>query len=168
MTHRCPQFWRFKKEFTLHTVDFETSEQIKPLQPVGQAKEFNLSPSSNPCRSSGNRSRRLFQKSFEGFDCKIKCRALLGPRSGTSWAGRTGEHKCRAFPSRRQSLQAATGSLEENVLVPVGGISNLCLQFYNFVITVFLSGSGRRNRCSGTYPHLLRYIMPCVSFVGEN
>ena len=41
---------------------------------------------------------------------------LLGPRSGTAWAGRTGEHKHRAFPSRRQSLRAATGSLEENVL----------------------------------------------------
>ena len=41
---------------------------------------------------------------------------LLGPRSGTAGAGRTGEHKHRAFPSRRQSLRAATGSLEENVL----------------------------------------------------
>ena len=41
---------------------------------------------------------------------------LLGPRSGTAWAGRTGEHKHRAFPSRRQSLRAATGSLEENML----------------------------------------------------
>ena len=41
---------------------------------------------------------------------------LLGQRSGTAGAGRTGKHKHRAFPSWRQSLQAATGSLEENVL----------------------------------------------------
>ena len=41
---------------------------------------------------------------------------LLGPRSGTAGAGRTGEHKHRAFPSRQQSLRAATGSLEENML----------------------------------------------------
>ena len=41
---------------------------------------------------------------------------LLGSRFGTAWAGRMGEIKYRAFPSRRQSLRAATGSLEENVL----------------------------------------------------
>ena len=41
---------------------------------------------------------------------------LLGPRFGTDWTGRTGEHKYRAFPSWRQSLLAATGSLEENML----------------------------------------------------
>ena len=32
---------------------------------------------------------------------------LLGPRSGTACAGRTGEHKLRAFPSRLQLLLAA-------------------------------------------------------------
>ena len=41
---------------------------------------------------------------------------LLGQRSGTAWAGRTGEIKHRAFPSQRQSLRAATCSLEENLL----------------------------------------------------
>ena len=41
---------------------------------------------------------------------------LLGQRSGTAWAGRTGEIKQMAFPSRLQSLLAATGSVEENVL----------------------------------------------------
>ena len=40
----------------------------------------------------------------------------MGPLSGSACAGRMGEHKHRAFPSRRQSLRAATGSLEENVL----------------------------------------------------
>ena len=38
---------------------------------------------------------------------------LLGQRSSTTCAGRTGDRKLRAFPSRRQSLRAATGSLEE-------------------------------------------------------
>ena len=40
---------------------------------------------------------------------------VLGPFSGTAWAGRTSEIQHRV-PSRRQSLLAATGSLEENTL----------------------------------------------------
>ena len=46
---------------------------------------------------------------------------LLGPDLGqlscSACAGRTGEHKHRAFQSRRQLLLAATGSLEENILL---------------------------------------------------
>ena len=65
------------------------SEQIKPLQPVGQAAEFNLSPSSSPCLSSGNHSRQLFQKTIEGFDCKINDpslgTALWHSLSGSDW-----------------------------------------------------------------------------------
>ena len=41
---------------------------------------------------------------------------LFGARSGTAWAGLTGEIKHRALPSGLQSLRAATSSLEENVL----------------------------------------------------
>ena len=41
---------------------------------------------------------------------------LLGLLSCSACAGRTGEHKHRAFPSRLQSLLAAAGSLEENML----------------------------------------------------
>ena len=42
---------------------------------------------------------------------------LLGPCFCTAWAGLTGEHKHRMFPSlQQQSLQAATSLLEENVL----------------------------------------------------
>ena len=52
------------------------SEQIKPLQFVGQAAEFKLSPSSSPCWSSGNHSLRLFEKTIEGFCCKIHGRAV--------------------------------------------------------------------------------------------
>ena len=41
---------------------------------------------------------------------------LLGPISGFACSGQTGEHKHRVFPSLRQSLLAATSSLEENML----------------------------------------------------
>ena len=50
------------------------------------------------------------------FKFQVWAPAVLGPLSGSACAGRTGEHKHRAFPSRRQSLRAATGSLEENML----------------------------------------------------
>ena len=39
-----------------------------------------------------------------------------GQRSCNAWAGLTGKHKHRAFPSWWQSLLASTGSLEENML----------------------------------------------------
>ena len=41
---------------------------------------------------------------------------LSEQRSSTAWADQTSEHKHRALPNRQQSLQAATCSLEENVL----------------------------------------------------
>ena len=52
------------------------SEQIKPLQLVGHARELSLSPTSSPFRSFGNDTQRLFQKTIEGFDCKINGQAL--------------------------------------------------------------------------------------------
>ena len=45
------------KEFKLSIVYFGTSEQIKPLQPVGRAAEFKFESKFDclsPCRSSGN------------------------------------------------------------------------------------------------------------------
>ena len=41
---------------------------------------------------------------------------LFGPLSGSACAGQTNELKHRAVPSLLQWLQAATGSLEENML----------------------------------------------------
>ena len=124
LTHCCPTFRRFQrtwKEFNLRTDCLGTSEKIKPLQPVDQAAEFKFESKFEPLAV--NHSWRLFQKTVKlvGFDCKIHGRALgvaLLPcaRAGAAWAGRTGEHKYKTFPSRRQSLWAATGSLEENVL----------------------------------------------------
>ena len=121
-TQCCPQFWRSKKNSNsaqFIEIYFGVSEQIKPLQPIGHAAEFKFESKFEPLPNSAGRlamtpedySRR------QSKDLTAKSMAkLLGPRSGTAWAGRTGEHKHRAFPSRRQSLRAATGSLEENML----------------------------------------------------
>ena len=64
----------------LHTVYAVISEAIKPLQLVGQVPEFKFESKFEPpvCRSSGDFSRRLFQKTIEGFDCKKNGQAL-GP-----------------------------------------------------------------------------------------
>ena len=116
-THHCPQFRRFKKNsnFKLHTVDFGTSEQIKSLQLVCRAAEFKTSsliPSLSPCLSSGNHSRRLFQKTIEGFDCKINGQALgaalqhrLGGSDGRAasaniWCFRVCCSRCWQRPAR--------------------------------------------------------------------
>ena len=81
----------------------------------------SLSPSLSPCWSSGNHSRRLFQKTIEGLEGKINGQALgaalLHGCVCACPSGRTGKHKHRAFPSLWQSLRAATGSLEENMLL---------------------------------------------------
>ena len=44
--------------------------------PLVRQQSLSLSPSLNPCLSSGNHSQRLFQKSIEGFECKINGQAL--------------------------------------------------------------------------------------------
>ena len=51
---------------------------------------------------------------------------LLGPLSGTGWAGWTGEHKHRAFPRPLQSMLAATGLLDEKMLpLPSGTLVHM-------------------------------------------
>ena len=62
--------------------------------------------------------RMLFQKTIESFDCKINGQGLGAAlrHSLPSWAGGTGEQSHKVFLSQLQSLLAATGSLEENVL----------------------------------------------------
>ena len=114
----CPQFWRSIKNanstqfIELH---FGVSEQIKPLQPIGQAAEFKFESKFEPLPTSAGH----LAITPEGYsrrqskDLTAKSMAkLLGQRSGTAWAGLTGEHKHRAFQtSRRQSLRAATGLL---------------------------------------------------------
>ena len=67
------------KEFKLSTDYSWILEQIKSLQintnPLVRRQSSSFSPSSSPCMS-GNNFQRLFQKTIEGFDCKINDRAL--------------------------------------------------------------------------------------------
>ena len=107
-THSCPWFWRSKKNTNstqFIELYFGVAEQIKPLQPIGQAAEFKFESKFEPLPTSAGRlaitpedySRR------QSKDLTAKSMAkLLGPRSGSACVGRTGEHKNRAFPSRRQ------------------------------------------------------------------
>ena len=55
---------------------------------------------------------------------------LEGHSSGTAWAGRTGEHKHREFPSQLQLLLAAAGSLEEEVLYWLSSRVKLFCKFW--------------------------------------
>ena len=91
---------------------FGVSEQIKPLQPIGQAAEFKFESKFKPLPTSACHlaitSEGYSRRQSKGFAAKSMAKPL-GPRSGTACAGRTGEHKHRAFPSWRQSLLAATG-----------------------------------------------------------
>ena len=78
-------------------------EAIKPLQIVGQAAQFKFESRFEPLPVIRQSLQRLFQKVIEGLtkDDRAKSMAkLLGQLSGSACAGRTGEHKHRAFPSR--------------------------------------------------------------------
>ena len=71
LTASFHRFWHLPKAVQWGFQRISEQGISKSLQPVGQAAEFNLSPTSSPCLSSGNHSRKLFQKTIEGFDCKI-------------------------------------------------------------------------------------------------
>ena len=79
----------------------------------------SLSPSFSPCRSSGNLSEGCSRRESKLKRGKSTAK-LLGLLScfgcAPQYAGWTGEHKHREFPSWLQSLWAATGLLEENML----------------------------------------------------
>ena len=77
---------------------------------VAQVAEFKFESKFEPLLVIGQSLGRLFQKVIEDLEGKINGQAL-GALSGSACEGRTGEHKHRAFPSRRQLLRAATGSL---------------------------------------------------------
>ena len=98
-THHCPQFWLSKQ--TSNSIQFielyfGVSEQIKPLQPIGQAAEFKFESKFEPLPTSAGH----LAITPEGYsrrqskDLTAKSMAkLLGQHSGTAWAGRTGEHE---------------------------------------------------------------------------
>ena len=58
---------------------------------------------------------------------------LPGPRSGTAWAGRTGENKRTAFQSQ-PALLAMTGSIEESVLPLVLFWLSLRIKMYSMPV----------------------------------
>ena len=83
----------------------------KPLQLVGQAAEFNLSPGLSPCQSSGNfpegpgKAVPEGNRKFRGQNQRpSSCGRSAAALSGTALAGPTGRHKHRAFSSLWQSL----------------------------------------------------------------
>ena len=75
----------------------------------------SLSPSSSPCLSSGSYYRRLFERTFEGFDCKINGQAL-GAAFQHILGGSDGRAHTQGVSESGQSLRDAAGSLEETVL----------------------------------------------------
>ena len=114
-THCCPQFWRSKKNSNstqFVELYFGVSEQKKPLQPIGQAAEFKFESKFEPLQVIW----QSLPKAVPEDNRRFRGQNQWPSSWGRAPAGRTGEHKHRAFPSLRQSLRAATGSLEENVL----------------------------------------------------
>ena len=117
--HSCPQFWRSKRNsnFTLFIeLYFGVSEQIKPLQPIGQAAEFKFESKFEPLPTSAGH----LAITPEGYSRRqskdliaISMAKLLGPRSGTGWAGRTDKHKHRVAggqaPARRGARRPRPG-----------------------------------------------------------
>ena len=81
-THHCPQFWRSKKNSNATQfieLYFGVSELINLYNPMVRLQSSSLSPSFSPanqCLSSGNHFQWLFEKTIEGFNCKINGQAL--------------------------------------------------------------------------------------------
>ena len=89
--------------------NFGVPEQIKPLQPIGQAAEFKFESKFKPLPSSAGHlaitPKGYSRRQSKGLTAKSMAK-LLGPRSSTAWAGWTGEYNHRAlnqaFLSRQQ------------------------------------------------------------------
>ena len=88
-----------------------------------QAADFKYESKFEPLQVIWQSLRTLFQKVIEGLERAKSTAKLVGPLYGAAWAGRTGEHKhrvclnwTRPAATLLQSLLAATGSLEENML----------------------------------------------------
>ena len=104
---------------------FGISEQIKPLQRIGQVAEFKFESKFEPLivrwpvQVIWQSFPKAIPEDIRRFWLQNQWPRSCGPlwqRSGTSWSDWTCKHEHRAFSSQRQSLLAATGSLEENVL----------------------------------------------------
>ena len=67
---------RPKKNWNSTQFILELWSRLNLYNPLVRQQSSSLSPSLSPCQSSGNHSWRLFQKTIEGFDCKINGQAL--------------------------------------------------------------------------------------------
>ena len=92
-SHSCPQFWRSKKNSNSTVfvgLYFGVLEQTKPLQPIGQAAEFKFESKFKPLPTSAGHL-AITPKGYsrrQSKDLTAKSMAkLVGPRSGTAWAG---------------------------------------------------------------------------------
>ena len=89
----------FKRIQTPH-IYAAISEATNPLQLVGQEAEFKFKLKFEPLPVIWQSLRRLLQKVIKGLCAKSTVKRL-GQLSSSACAGRTGEHKHRAFPSRQ-------------------------------------------------------------------
>ena len=88
------------------------SEAIKPLQLVGQEADFTFESRFEPLPVIW----QSLSKAVPEGNRRFRGQNQLGADLRHSWAGWTGKYKQRAFLSLLQSLWAATGSSEENML----------------------------------------------------
>ena len=92
--------WRSKKNSnSTQFIDlyFGVSEQIKPLQLMVQAAEFKFEPQPTSAGRLEITPEDYSRRQSKDLTANSMAK-LLGPRSGTAWAGRMGKHKHRAFP----------------------------------------------------------------------
>ena len=94
-------------------------EAIKTLQLVAQAADFKFESKFEPMPVIWQSLQRLFQKVIEGLEGKINGQALgaalLLCLRGPDWPAQI-QGISDEIPSRLQSLRAATGSFEVNLL----------------------------------------------------
>jgi len=84
--HRCPQFWRSKKNSNstqFIELYFGVSEQIKPLQPIGQAAEFKFESKFEPLLVIWQSLPKAIQETIQGLTAKSNSE-LLGQHSCTA------------------------------------------------------------------------------------
>ena len=142
---------RPKKNWNSRQFILELSSRLNLYNPLVRQQSSNLSPSLSSCLLSGNHSWRLFQKTIEGFDCKINGQALWAALQH-SLGGLDGrdQTQCVAKSSAvAADCVAATGSLEENVLAVLQyWLSSRFKRFLCFV----------DNRCQAATSHLFFHV----------
>ena len=108
-----------KKKFKLHTVYGNFMlwfwRLLNLYNLLVRWQSLSLNPSLSPCLSSGNLSKGSSRRKSKAERAKSTTK-LFGQLFCSACAGQMGEHKHRVFPSRQQSLLAATGLLAFAIL----------------------------------------------------